>query len=142
MAMDLQIQNSEKKSSSTPFNKNQKKPLPVKTGKPTQNASGSKESRNAKRRRWAKQNKPKVAPKQVVKAAAPVFEYISACCSLPARKPKAAQKEVGKDPETGKMVNQVKGLGHWTCTGCSKKCKVSARKPQPKTKVPNGEVTT
>jgi hypothetical protein len=112
---------------------------PVTTQRTSSGNLGKKESRNAKRRRWAKNNRPKVAPKVI---SAPTLEYVSACCSVPARKPKAGQKEVAKDPETGKIVNQPKGLGHWTCTGCNKKCKVTPGKPQPKTEVPNGEAVT
>jgi hypothetical protein len=95
--------------------------------------SGKKENRNAKRKRWAKKNRP--APKSITPRG-PSKEYISACCSLPARKPAAGMKSMGKDPETGKMKETRKGLGHWRCSGCSKPTKVTPRKPEPKTEVP------
>jgi hypothetical protein len=38
-------------------------------------------------------------------------------------------KEAVKDPESGKMKDKVKGLGHWRCSGCRKVCKVTPRKP-------------
>ena len=50
----------------------------------------------------------------------PVREYITACCSAPGKKPRAFQKEIGKDPETGKMKDLVKGLGKWRCNACGK----------------------
>jgi hypothetical protein len=59
----------------------------------------------------------------------PEFEYISACCSTPARKPRAGQKESVKDAETGKMKDKPKGLGKWRCTACGKIAKVTPRKP-------------
>jgi hypothetical protein len=54
------------------------------------------------------------------------------CCSLLASKPTAGQKEMAKDAETGKMKDQVKGLGHWRCSGCRKACKVTPQKPAPR----------
>ena len=60
----------------------------------------------------------------------PVREYITACCSAPGKKPRAFQKEIGKDPETGKMKDLVKGLGKWRCSACGKIAKVSPRAPQ------------
>ena len=56
-------------------------------------------------------------------------QYISVCCSLPARKPRCGQKEVVINPETKKPKEVPKGLGHWRCSGCSKVCKVTPRKP-------------
>lgn len=94
---------------------------------------GKKQSRNEKRRRWAK--KHKVAPKPVVKRG-PVKEYVSACCSLPAIKPVAGEKFTARDPETGKMAEQRRGLGKFRCTGCKKIAKVTPRKPEVK-EVPN-----
>src|SRR5208337_3237529 len=85
----------------------------------------SDQSRSAKRARWAKKSKPVAKP--VVKRG-PEREYVSACCSLPARKPAAGAKEVAKDAETGKMKDKSKGLGHWHCSGCGKGCKVTPRK--------------
>ena len=106
-----------------------------KTAKPTaQKSSGAaqkpvNESRNAKRARWAKKSKPVAKP--VVKRG-PEKEYISVCCSSVANKPKAGAKEVAKDPETGKMKDKSKGLGHWRCGQCGKPTKVTPRKPEPK----------
>lgn len=86
-------------------------------------------TRKDKRRRWAKKHKPVAKP--VVKQG-PVKEYVSDCCSVLARKPKAFQKEVAKDPESGKMKETTKGLGKWRCTTCGKRCKVTPRKPEVK----------
>ena len=88
------------------------------------------QSRNEKRARWAKRSKPVAKP---VIRTGPTFEYISACCSLPASKPRCGAKTPTKDPETGKMKDQVKGLGHFRCSGCRKVCKVTPQKPQGKT---------
>lgn len=105
-----------------------------KTAKPTVQKSSSSapkphETRNAKRARWAKKSKP-VAKPVVVRG--PVLEYISTCCSLPAIKPRAGAKEVAKDPESGKMKDKSKGLGHWRCSGCRKTAKVRPQAPTPK----------
>lgn len=87
-------------------------------------------TREEKRARWAKKAVPKQKP--VAPRRENAFEYISACCSLPARKPKAGQKEAVKDPESGKVKDKPKGLGKWRCSGCGKVAKVTPRKPQPK----------
>ena len=87
------------------------------------------QSRNEKRARWAKRSKPVAKP---TVRTGPTFEYISACCSLPASKPRCGAKTPTKDPETGKMKDQVKGLGHFRCSGCRKVCKVTPQKPAPK----------
>jgi hypothetical protein len=87
------------------------------------------QSRSAKRARWAKRSKPVAKP---VVRTGPVFEYISACCSLPASKPRCGAKTPTKDPETGRMKDQTKGLGHFRCSGCRKVCKVTPQKPQSK----------
>ena len=96
------------------------------TAKPTAKQSGSAqkphdETRNAKRARWAKKSKP-VAKPSVRRG--PVKSYTSVCCSLPASKPRAGQKEMAKDAETGKTKEVAKGLGKWRCSGCRKVCKV------------------
>ena len=88
------------------------------------------QSRNEKRARWAKRSRPVAKP---TVRTGPTFEYISACCSLPASKPRCGAKTPTKDPETGKMKDQVKGLGHFRCSGCRKVCKVTPQKPQGKT---------
>jgi hypothetical protein len=106
-----------------------------KTAKPiVKKSSGSAqkpntETRDQKRKRWAKTAKPVAKP--VVKRG-PVHEYFSTCCSLPAQKPVAGEKVTEKDPESGKMKTQPKGLGKWRCSGCKKICKVSRKAPAPK----------
>ena len=109
------------------------------TAEPTvQKSSGSAqqkpsdETRNSKRARWAKKSKP-VAKPLVRKG--PEKEYISTCCSVPARKPKAGMKEMVKDAESGKTKDKAKGLGKWRCSGCGKIAKVTPRKPEPKGEV-------
>lgn len=122
--------------------RNNQKPKRYSHGKRTEGTTGStsnsssqkssaqpnNESRNAKRARWAKKSKPVAKP--VVKRG-PEKEYISLCCSVPARKPHAGTKEPAKDPESGRIKDQVKGLGHWRCGQCGKVCKVSAQKAVP-----------
>jgi len=83
------------------------------------------ESRNAKRTRWAKKSRP--VAKSITKKI--VYEYISKCCGMPASKPRCGTKEVVKDPDSGKMKDKAKGLGHWRCSGCKKVCSVIPRKP-------------
>ena len=87
------------------------------------------QNREQKRKNWAKRSKPVAKP---VALALPAREYISACCNAPAHKPKAGQKEVAKDAETGKMKSGSKGLGHWRCGACGKACKVTVGKPEAK----------
>jgi hypothetical protein len=120
-------------SKSSSQNQKPSAPSQRKTKVPTEGISHTqgqkKESRNAKRKRWAKANRPKQAPKTSVRSV-PVKEYVSSCCSVAARKPRAGQKEMSKDPETGKMANQAKGLGKWRCSQCSKRCSVTVRKPE------------
>jgi len=82
-----------------------------------------KRSRDEKRRAWAKKSVPKPQPKK-----APERSYTSVCCTAPATKPRAGQKETARDPESGKTKSQPKGLGHWTCGTCHKKCKVTVGK--------------
>ena len=106
------------------------------TAEPTvQKSSGSaqqkpKQSRDEKRKTWAKKSKPVAKP--IAPRRENAYEYISACCSVPARKPKAGMKELVKDAESGKTKDKAKGLGHWTCSARQKKCKVTPRKPAPK----------
>ena len=100
------------------------------TAEPTvQKSSGSaqqkpKQSRDEKRKTWAKKSKP-VAKPLVRKG--PEKEYISTCCSVPARKPKAGMKEMVKDAESGKTKDKAKGLGKWRCGQCQKVCKEIGR---------------
>lgn len=89
-----------------------------KGGKPTGNTYKS-QQQGAKR-------KPQANPVR----RGPTYEYISACCSVKALKPRAAQKVSVVDPETRKPKAETKGLGHWRCTGCHKTCKVTPRKPR------------
>lgn len=114
------------------MNKKQNAASFAKTNKHTGGTSDS-QSRNAKRARWAKKNKPVAKP--AVKRG-PVKEYLCVCHNEPARKPAAGQKEVAKDPETGKMKDRAKGLGHWRCSVTGKTAKVSAGKPKT-AEVPN-----
>ena len=119
--------------------KQQNKSSAGKTAKPTvQKSSGSAQkpnepSRNQKRARWAKKAKPVAKP---IVRKGPEKEYISACCSVPARKPRAGMKESVKDPETGKTKDKPKGLGHWRCTACGKVAKVTPQKPASKEVAP------
>ena len=85
------------------------------------------QSREQKRKNWAKRSKPVAKP---VALALPAREYVSVCCNAPAHKPKAGQKEVAKDPESGKMKSGSKGLGHWRCGQCGKTCIVSCKKKE------------
>ena len=111
--------------------KKQNKSSSGKTAKPLVKQSSSAQkpnepSRNQKRARWAKQSKPVAKP--AVKRG-PEKEYISACCSAPATKPPCGQKESVKDPDSGKMKDKPKGLGHFRCSQCRKVAKVTPRKP-------------
>ena len=117
--------------------KQQNKSSAGRTAKPiAKQSSGSAQqkpnqgTREEKRKRWAKKAVPKQKPVAIRRENA--FEYISACCSAPARKPKAGMKEAVRDPETGKTKDKPKGLGHWRCGACGKVAKVSPRKPTPK----------
>jgi len=113
-----------------------KKPYTKSTsGNSAQKPNGS--SRNEKRARWAKRSKPVAKP---IVRRGPEKEYISACCSVPARKPRAGTKETMKDPGSGKMKDMAKGLGHWRCGQCGKDTKVTPRKPAPK-ETPKVEVS-
>jgi hypothetical protein len=99
---------------------------PNQNGKPQ--GSGKQQFGKGKSRYAAKKNRRGPA-KPFRKPLGPVKEYISSCCSLPAIKPRAGAKESVKNPETGKVKEQPKGLGHWRCTGCRKSTKVTPRKP-------------
>ena len=85
-----------------------------------------------------KNRRPAVAPKP---RRGPEKEYISACCSLPARKPRCGQLEAVVNPETKKSKDVPKGLGHWRCSGCGKPTKVTPRKPQVAEPTPAPEAT-
>jgi len=87
------------------------------------------QSREQKRKNWAKRSKPVAKPSVRV---APAKVYTSACCQAPATKPKAGAQEMQRDPESGKSKSQSKGLGKWRCSACSKVCKVTVHKPAPK----------
>lgn len=99
-------------------------PVP-KNIKPSSNW-GSKKSKYGKKKSQKKNLKPVVTPK------GPVKEYISGCCSISASKPRTGRKEAVSDPESKKMKEASKGLGHWRCSGCGKSCKVTPRMPVPK----------
>jgi hypothetical protein len=133
-----QNQNQQKtEKSNTSFRKPNGGNLITKNSSAQQRPNG--QSRNEKRARWAKRSKPVARPVAVKRG--PVKSYTSVCCSLPASKPTAGQKEMAKDAETGKMKGQVKGLGHWRCSGCRKACKVTPQKPAPDVVYP-GPLTT
>lgn len=125
-------------STSTTSNSSQRKQsgtFSPRTQKPFAGTSPSvagKQSRQEKRRRWAKKQKPLAKP---VTPRGPEKEYLCTCHNEPARKPKAAQKEISKDPESGKMKEITKGLGHWHCATTGKSTKVTPRKAEPKTAV-------
>lgn len=55
----------------------------------------------------------------------PEKEYLSKCCSAIAKKPACGKKEDVRDPETGKMKEIKKGLGHWRCGQCGRKTTVT-----------------
>ncbi len=103
-------------------------PFTKSTGTPTKGTSNL-QSRNAKRARWAKKSRP-VAKPSIQRG--PEFEYLCVCHNEAARKPRAGQKDVIKDPESGKMKDKPKGLGKWRCAVTNKIAKVSPRKPAPK----------
>lgn len=83
--------------------------------------------------RYAQGHRGKRSAKPQAPKAGPVNEYLSKCCSLPARKPVAGERAGGINPETKKASKVIKGLGHWRCSGCGKSTEVSLRKPQPAT---------
>ena len=78
-------------------------------------------SKYAKRRNANKRNSP------VATKSGPVKEYISACCSAPARKPALVKQSTDK-----KSKEVPKGLGHWRCSICGKPTKVTPRRPETK----------
>lgn len=117
--------NSQKTNSKNHF-KQKNVPSGVKQQKATQPTSPNKQTRNEKRKRWAKKHKP--TPKPVVKLG-PVNEYVTKCCGALGRKPNAGEKAMDKNPESGKLEKSSKGLGKWRCTVCGKSAKVSPRKP-------------
>lgn len=98
-------------------------------GKPTgRNTNGSSKPRGKSRYSKKKSGKKFVKP-VVVRAA--VKSYISACCSVAAKKPRCGQVESVQSPDSKKIVEQSKGLGHWRCGACNKPTKVTPRKPEP-----------
>ena len=96
----------------------------------TQGSTGS-SSRGSGKSKYGKKQKSRSASKPVA-TKPPSKEYISTCCSTPAVKPRAGKKEVAQDPESKKMKDITKGLGHWRCSACGKPTKVTPRAPQPK----------
>jgi hypothetical protein len=79
---------------------------------------------NGQKKRYGKPSKPQ-APRR-----APVKEYISVCCGVPARKPVAGKKVMQENPESHKVKETAKGLGKWRCGQCGKAAKVTPRVPQ------------
>jgi hypothetical protein len=104
-------------------------PLPAKAKQVTKPSSQQKpkQSRDEKRRKWAKKSRPAVKPSLL---AIPSRIYTSACCQAPATKPKAGAQEMQRDPESGKSKSQSKGLGKWRCSQCGKTCIVSCKKKE------------
>lgn len=87
------------------------------------------ETRNEKRARWAKKSKPAVKP---IVRKGPVNEYLCECHNEPARKPHAAQADMVKDADSGKLKSKPKGLGKWRCATTGKITKVRPQRPAPK----------
>jgi hypothetical protein len=107
---------------------------------PTKNSSRPKEGSGHPKykKKFKKKKRSTTGPKKsssVIPSKGPIFTYISSCCSLPARKPAAATKVFGVNPESGKTKETPKGLGHWRCTGCRKSCKVTRTKATGDTKL-------
>jgi hypothetical protein len=98
----------------------------------TKRFSGKRNSRYAKKKHGNRNVKPVVALR------GPVFEYISSCCILPARKPRTGSEKVqqGRQQVFGeqkeKKQSEKNGLGGWRCSGCNKPTKVRPQKPTPK----------
>lgn len=88
------------------------------------------QSRNEKRARWAKKNKP--TAKRPAAPRGPVKEYLCDCHGEPARKPRAGTKVAVQDPESKKMKDKFLGLGKWRCATTGKRCKVTPQAPKPK----------
>ena len=122
--------------------KQQNKSSAGKNAKPTvQKSSGSAQkpsegTRNEKRARWAKKAVPKQKP--VAPRRENAYEYISACCSAVANKPRCGMKVASVDPETGRPAKKEKvtGLGHFRCSQCRKVCKVRPQAPTAKALTP------
>jgi hypothetical protein len=110
--------------SSAPSPQQNRKP----TGQPSSKPGQNKGKRPHGKSRYAKKKSNQRKP--VVVKRAPLKSYISGCCNLPATKPATGQVEVVQDPETKKMKDKAKGLGHWRCTGCRKSCKVTPKKAE------------
>jgi hypothetical protein len=117
-------------------NPNQKRNKHFRGGKPNATAgkSGSaqkpnQQSRNEKRARWAKKNRPVAKP--IVKRG-PVKEYLCDCHGELARKPKAGTKVTVQDPESKKMKDKFLGLGKWRCATTGKRCKATPQAPKAK----------
>lgn len=92
----------------------------------------SRNNRNPKNKsRYSNKRKNRGAVKPVRRSSGPVFEYVSQCCGTIARKPRCGQLEAVVNPETKKIKDVPRGLGHFRCNGCGKGCKVNRRKPQP-----------
>ncbi len=99
------------------------------TGPTAKKSSGSAQSpnqqtRNEKRARWAKKNKP-VAKKPAAAPRGPVKEYLCECHGEPAKKPRAGTKVAAQDPESKKVKDKFLGLGKWRCATTAKRTKVT-----------------
>jgi hypothetical protein len=95
--------------------------------KPNTNKSRKNRARYDRKKRNKRAGKQGVAQRKPV---GPVKQYLSACCSLPAIKPRCGQLEAVINPETKKSKEMPKGLGHWRCTGCRKATKVTPQVPK------------
>ena len=90
----------------------------------TTGQNGSSTSVSTKKRKKHR-NRRKKSHTVVQKLFAPVREYISKCCNVPAKKPRTGSalgegRGSGKDKDT----TQVHGLGGWRCSACGKSAKV------------------
>jgi hypothetical protein len=98
-----------------------------KTAKPIAKPSSAQQpsqTRNEKRARWAKKNRPVAKP---VVSRGPAKEYLCECHKEPARKPRAGTKVATQDPETKKVKDTAQGLGKWHCATTGKITKVTPR---------------
>ena len=114
-------------------------PTPTKNGKSnwssrprTQGSTTSSSKKDSRKSKYGKKRNQKKNLKPVVSPRGPVKEYVSGCCSALASKPRAGRKETASDPESKKMKEVTKGLGHWRCSTCGKPTKVTPRTSAPK----------
>lgn len=92
------------------------------TSSPRTPRSSTNSSSGQKKRFKGKRTKSRGTTPKLLVRRAPVFEYISKCCNVPAQKPALVKSTGGKDAKPG-------SLGSWRCGFCKKRCKVTPRKP-------------